>query len=192
MSLNRLTKAQSWQREVKQLSHKAVTNLKQTYKSAFGQKKTKDDKKSTLASSKNNNDSDVLIPNPEIVIDDNRLNDAKERIFKAQDSDSSQATLPRAVAPPVGDMAISNITTMPDTIDLGSRALVPRLVLRDAPVREVLSLLARSANLNIVFTANDEGGGRNNEETVTQCCRQVPQYQALLRMQQNKQILFTY
>ena len=163
LSLNRVTKAQSFQRGVKELSSKAVTNLKQSYKSAVYPTKTKDNKKTEIAS-KDNTDSNVLIPNPEIVIDDNRLNDIKERVYKAQDSDS-QESLPRAVAPPVGDMAVSNISTMPDMVDLGSRALVPRLVLRDAPVREVLSLLARSANLNIVFATDEEqGGGRNNNE----------------------------
>ena len=164
LSLNRVTKAQSFQREVKELSRKAVTNIKQTYKSAVNPTKIKDNKKSEIASSKNDANSDVLIPDPEIVINDNRVNDIKERIFTAQDS-NSEATLPRAVAPPVGDMAVSNISTMPDMVDLGSRALVPRLVLRDAPVREVLSLLARSASLNIVFAADEEQGGRNGEET---------------------------
>jgi len=167
LSLNRVTKAQSFQRDIKKFGQQTVTNLKQSYKSALGQKKTKDDQKSeqksTLVSDKDHNDSDILIPDPEILINDNRVDDIKERIFKAQDS--GQTTLPRAVAPPVGDMAVSNITTMPDTIDLGSRALVPRLVLRDAPVREVLSLLARSANLNIVFATDEEQDGRNNEET---------------------------
>ena len=171
LSLNRVTKAQSFQREVKKLSSKAVINLKQSYKSAVNPTKTKDNKKSAnvklaqgIASSKDNASSDVLIPDPEIVIDDNRLNDIKERVYKAQDSDLPES-LPRAVAPPVGDMAVSNISTMPDMVDLGSRALVPRLVLRDAPVREVLSLLARSANLNIVFATDEEqGGGRNNNE----------------------------
>ena len=163
LSLNRVTKAESFQREVKELSNKAVTNLKQSYKSAVNPTKNKDNKKTEIAS-KDNTDSDVLIPNPKIVIDDNRLNDIKERVYKAQGSDLPE-TLPRAVAPPVGDMAVSNISTMPDMVDLGSRALVPRLVLRDAPVREVLSLLARSANLNIVFATDEEqGGGRNNNE----------------------------
>ncbi len=64
--------------------------------------------------------------------------------------------LPRAVAPPVGDIAISNTDTSPSVIDLGTQQRVPRLVLRDAPVREVLSLLARAANLNLAYTA---GGG---------------------------------
>nr|WP_263858205.1 secretin N-terminal domain-containing protein [Waterburya agarophytonicola] len=165
LSLNRVTKAQTFQREVKELSDRAVTNIKQTYKSALNQKKTKDNEKSEIVSSKNNSsNSDVLIPNPEIVINDNRVDDIKEKIFQAQDS-GSEATLPRAVAPPVGDMAVSNISTMPDMVDLSSRALVPRLVLRDAPVREVLSLLARSANLNIVFATDEQKDSKNNEET---------------------------
>ena len=51
-------------------------------------------------------------------------------------------TLPRAIAPPVGDMAISNIDAGASEIDLGSSAVVPRLVLREAPAREVLAVLA--------------------------------------------------
>lgn len=60
--------------------------------------------------------------------------------------------LPQAVAPPVGDIAISQTDTSPTVIDLGTAERVPRLVLRDASSREVLSLLARSAGLNLVFT----------------------------------------
>ena len=164
LSLNRLTKTQSFQRNVKEFSHKAVKNIKQTYKTALGQKKTKDDQKSFLANRKENNkDSDVLIPNPEIVIDDNRVNSQKEMLFQAQDNSTPQETLPRAVAPPVGDMAVSNISTMPDMVDLGSGALVPRLVLREAPVREVLSLLARSAGLNVVFSGNSGADGKSSK-----------------------------
>ncbi|MBE9216460.1 AMIN domain-containing protein [Plectonema cf. radiosum LEGE 06105] len=69
--------------------------------------------------------------------------------------------LPRAVAPPVGDIAVSNTDASPSVIDLGTEQRVPRLVLRDAPVREVLSLLARAANLNLAYTggsAKAEGG----------------------------------
>ena len=68
--------------------------------------------------------------------------------------------LPRAVAPPVGDMAISNTDASPSVIDLGTQQRVPRLVLRDAPVREVLSLLARAANLNLAYTAGGGGEGQ--------------------------------
>ncbi|MEM6753246.1 MAG: AMIN domain-containing protein [Cyanobacteria bacterium P01_C01_bin.38] len=66
--------------------------------------------------------------------------------------------LPRAVAPPVGDIAVSNTDASPSVIDLGTQQRVPRLVLRDAPVREVLSLLARAANLNLAYTAGGGGG----------------------------------
>lgn len=62
-----------------------------------------------------------------------------------------QPYLPRAVAPPVGDMAVSNIDASLDKIDLGTIAIVPRMVLKQAPVREVLISLARFANLNVVF-----------------------------------------
>jgi type IV pilus assembly protein PilQ len=65
--------------------------------------------------------------------------------------------LPRASAPPVGDMSVSQINTTPTAIDLGTAERIPRLVLRDAPVREVLSLLARAAGLNIAF-AEQPGG----------------------------------
>ncbi|AFY53273.1 type II secretory pathway, component HofQ [Rivularia sp. PCC 7116] len=71
--------------------------------------------------------------------------------------------LPRAVAPPVGDIAISNTDASPSVIDLGTQQRVPRLVLRDAPVREVLSLLARAANLNLAYTSGQAGEGGEDE-----------------------------
>ena len=107
----------------------------------------------------------VLIPNPEIVISE-KGNNSNNPLQPVQ---PTQPYLPRAVAPPVGDMAVSNINASPDLIDLGSGAIVPRLVLRDAPVREVLSLLARSAGLNLVFTDTNtpnkvEGEGEQAKE----------------------------
>ena len=162
LNLNRITKVDALKQEIKEFSQKTVSNLKQTYNSAWSRAKNKDnDKKLEIASK----DRDILIPNPEITIDDPRVNDIKEKLFQAQDGvgDPVPATLPRAVAPPVGDMAVSNINTMPDVVDLGSSASVPRLVLRDAPVREVLSLLARSANLNVVYAGGEDGG--NEDET---------------------------
>jgi type IV pilus assembly protein PilQ len=103
-----------------------------------------------------------LVPNPEVVIEDTNTNpdNSVQGIEDTntnpdnflQGEEPTQPTLPRAVAPAVGDMAVSNINTSPEAIDLGSGAIVPRLVLREAPVREVLSLLARSAGLNLVFT----------------------------------------
>jgi type IV pilus assembly protein PilQ len=67
--------------------------------------------------------------------------------------------LPRAIAPPVGDITTSNTNAAPAVIDLGTSERVPRLVLRDAPVREVLGLLARSAGLNLAFTGGGAAGG---------------------------------
>ncbi|HTL90566.1 MAG TPA: AMIN domain-containing protein, partial [Leptolyngbya sp.] len=71
----------------------------------------------------------------------------------------------RAVAPPVGDQAVSQIDTSPTTIDLGTNERIPRLVLRDAPVREVLSLLARAAKLNLAYTdPSNEGQGQQAQQ----------------------------
>lgn len=131
-----------------------IINLKNNVASLVTNKKTKDDEK--LADKvQNNQDNDVLVPNPEIVI-----SDQSDGFNESSQSENAyeQPYLPRAVAPPVGDMAVSNISTFPDTIDLGSSAIVPRLVLRDASVREVLSLLARQAGLNIVFALDEAGG----------------------------------
>lgn len=86
----------------------------------------------------------VVVPNPEVIIKDNQVPDASG-------GQPNPPYLPRAVAPPVGDMAVSNIDTSPEMIDLGTMALVPRLVLREAPAREVLAVLARYAGLNVIF-----------------------------------------
>ncbi|BAZ42922.1 type II and III secretion system protein [Calothrix sp. NIES-4101] len=72
-----------------------------------------------------------------------------------QPNNSAPPFLPRAVAPPVGDIAISALDASPSVIDLGTQERVPRLVLRDAPVREVLSLLARAANMNLAYSSVD-------------------------------------
>jgi type IV pilus assembly protein PilQ len=64
----------------------------------------------------------------------------------------------RAIAPPVGDIALSQLDTSPTSIDLGSAERIPRLVLRDAPVREVLSLLARAAGMNLAFAEGSTSG----------------------------------
>lgn len=89
---------------------------------------------------------DVLVPNPEVTIDGVPVQPGAEIV---------PPLLPRAIAPPLGDIAISNIDPTPDVIDLGTGEIVPRLVLRDAPVREVLSLLARAAGLNIAYIGQD-------------------------------------
>ncbi|NEO73480.1 AMIN domain-containing protein [Moorena sp. SIO3H5] len=98
---------------------------------------------------------DVLVPEPEILIDGIPAAPANA----VQPIAPAPPFLPRAVAPPVGDIAVSNINAAASTIDLGTATLVPRLVLREAPIREVLSLLARSAGLNLAFAESDEDSG---------------------------------
>jgi type IV pilus assembly protein PilQ len=77
----------------------------------------------------------------------------------------------RAVAPPVGDQSVSQIDTSATTIDLGTNERIPRLVLRDAPVREVLSLLARAAKLNLAYTeppsSGNGQGAKSNGPTIS-------------------------
>ncbi|WP_052349664.1 secretin N-terminal domain-containing protein [Picosynechococcus sp. NKBG042902] len=61
--------------------------------------------------------------------------------------------LPRASAPPVGDISISTIdTTLPRYVDLRTNAIVPRLVLKQAPAEDVMALLARTAGMNLVVS----------------------------------------
>lgn len=95
----------------------------------------------------------VLVPNPEITI--NGAPAVPGTVAAPPPPISPSAAppfLPRAIAPPLGDIAISNIDSSPTILDLGTAERVPRLVLRDAPVREVLALLARAAGLNLAFT----------------------------------------
>lgn len=102
----------------------------------------------------NTDQPDVLVPSPEVTIDG-------VPIPSAQPIQVAPPFIPRAVAPPVGDIAVAESTPIyGDTVDLGTAERVPRLVLRNAPSREVLSLLARAAGLNIVFIdPNPEGDG---------------------------------
>ncbi|MEO1144407.1 MAG: AMIN domain-containing protein [Cyanobacteria bacterium J06638_22] len=91
---------------------------------------------------------DVLVPDPQVIIDGQLTTPSL-----------TPPTLPRAVAPPVGDIAVSTTNISPEPIILGTNEIVPRLVLRDAPVRDVLSLLGRAAGLNVAFlTGGDEEG----------------------------------
>lgn len=92
---------------------------------------------------------EVLVPNPEIIIDGNPVPQPQER--------PAPPFLPRAVAPPIGDIAIAEGVPTFSSIDLGSNERIPKLLLRDAPAREVLSLLARAAGLNLIFTAVEAG-----------------------------------
>jgi len=95
----------------------------------------------------------VQFPNPEITVNGKPAQNGQT----APNSQGVKPTRSRAVAPPVGDIAVSTTPYSPDSVDLGTDTKVSRLVLREAPVREVLSLLARSANLNLVFADQSQG-----------------------------------
>lgn len=101
-----------------------------------------------------------MVPNPKVTIDGKPV--PTDGIAKSPVP--APPFLPRAVAPPVGDMAIGNLDVSPSSIDLGTQERVPRLVLRDAPVREVLSLLARAAGLNLAYVG---GSGDNASSSGT-------------------------
>jgi type IV pilus assembly protein PilQ len=116
---------------------------------------------------------EVLVPNPVVTIDGRPAQPAGP----GQPVNQGPPFLPRAVAPPVGDIAISNTDASPVTIDLATQERVPRLVLRDAPVREVLSLLARAAGLNLAYVGGEgagaqpsggQQGGANNGQASSQ------------------------
>ncbi|MBD3880911.1 AMIN domain-containing protein [Phormidium tenue FACHB-886] len=95
---------------------------------------------SPVAQAQNN---DVLVPNPGVTIDGVPV--------LTPTTVNAPPLQPRAVAPPLGDISVSSTDSTPSAIDLGTTELVPRLVLRDAPVRDVLSLLARAAGLNVAY-----------------------------------------
>ncbi|HYW18853.1 MAG TPA: AMIN domain-containing protein [Nodularia sp. (in: cyanobacteria)] len=118
---------------------------------------------------------DVLVPNPKISID------GKPAPAASPSQPVSQAPpfLPRAVAPPVGDISISNTDASPTTIDLGTQERVPRLVLRDAPVREVLSLLARAAGMNLAYVGGDDDKTVSKTQVNTGATDAAPTYQTI-------------
>jgi len=113
------------------------------------------------SSSQQQGEPEVLFPNPGLTVDGETVNGQNQR-----PSPGLQPTRPRAVAPPVGDIAVSTLDSSSEMVDLGTNTRVPRLVLREAPVREVLSLLARSANVNIVFA--DQSGGEEGQNPAEQ------------------------
>ncbi len=102
-----------------------------------------------------------LVPNPKVTIEGRPASPSGS----AQAAPSAAPTYPRAIAPPVGDIAVSNTDSSPALLELDTNERVPRLVLREAPVREVLSLLARAAGLNLAYTtATPQGGGQQQQQ----------------------------
>jgi type IV pilus assembly protein PilQ len=79
----------------------------------------------------------------------------------------------RAVAPPVGDISVSNMDAATPVIKLDTDARVS-IVLKEAPVREVLEMLSRAAGLNLAYAGattsanpNDPAGAAPKEPTIS-------------------------
>ena len=106
-----------------------------------------------LASEKLLAQSAPMVPNPEIII---------QGIPQAPGA----PTLPRAVAPPVGDIAISNIDASAEKVKFERNITVPRILLREASAREVLMTLANIAGYNVVFTSA-QGEANATSQTVS-------------------------
>ncbi len=66
------------------------------------------------------------------------------------------ASTPQPSLPPGSKITYTDLNVQPTTIDLGTTARIERVVLRETPVREALALLARAADLGIVY-AEDLG-----------------------------------
>ncbi len=111
----------------------------------------------------------VLVPDPQITIDGRNVPQSGIR-----PSDAAPPFLPRAVAPPLGDIAVSNVNAGVPAIRLNTTQRIPRLVLRDAPVSDVLALLARTAGLNLAISnlikddSNGEFRAPNDEKEQNQ------------------------
>lgn len=105
--------------------------------------------------------SNTIIPNAQIVPEGNPAPLAQP----SQPIVPVPPLLPQPVPPPVSPQAVANVNISQQILDLGTAARVPRIVLQEAPAREVLSLLARSADLNLIFADDaadgaDDGGSR--------------------------------
>jgi type IV pilus assembly protein PilQ len=112
---------------------------------AFAGIKNKNNQPNLIAQAlSENNNQEVLVPNPTITIDGKPVEASQP---------SPPPFLPRAVAPPVGDMAVSNVNSAFKIIDLGpqGKRQIPRISLENASARATLKELARLLNYGFVF-----------------------------------------
>ncbi|MCZ8190628.1 MAG: pilus assembly protein [Microcystis sp. LE19-338.1B] len=141
-------KVEFWQEFSKENLQKSQNQLVPS--SAAVQKEISD---RILASEKLLAQSAPMVPNPEIII---------QGVPQAPGA----PTLPRAVAPPVGDIAISNIDASAEKVKFERNMTVPRVLLREASAREVLMTLANYAGYNVVFTSA-QGEANATSQTVS-------------------------
>ena len=106
-----------------------------------------------------------LVPNPRITIDG---------VTPTPGVGLLTPTMPRAVAPPVGDISVSNIDAASPQIKLDSNATT-NLTLKSASARTALESLARSANLNVAYADDVSSDGKAKPEpTVSFTFRNEP------------------
>ena len=107
-----------------------------------------------------------LVPNPRITIDG---------VTPTPGVGLQTPNMPRAVAPPVGDISVSNMDAASPQIKIDSDARI-NMVLKKTPAREVLESLARSANLNLAYADGASGadGKVKSESTISINLRNEP------------------
>jgi type IV pilus assembly protein PilQ len=99
-----------------------------------------------------------LVPNPRITIDG---------MTPTPGVGLATPGTTRAVAPPVGDISVSNLdATVSNVVELSSDKNIPKLLLKDAPIREVLEILVQTAGLNLAYMGTNPDD-KNNAATAT-------------------------
>ena len=100
-----------------------------------------------------------LVPNPRITIDG---------VTPTPGVGIQAPNMPRAIAPPVGDISVSNLDAVTfNAVDLGSDKNIPKLVLKDAPIREVLEILVQTSGLNLAYMATNPDDKNNATAAAT-------------------------
>jgi type IV pilus assembly protein PilQ len=95
-----------------------------------------------------------LVPNPKITIDG---------VTPTPGVGLQTPNMPRAIAPPVGDISVSNMdAAIFNAVDLGSDKNIPKLVLKEAPIREVLEILVQTSGLNLAYMATNPDDKNNS------------------------------
>jgi type IV pilus assembly protein PilQ len=105
-----------------------------------------------------------LVPNPKITIDG---------VTPTPGVGLQTPNMPRAVAPPVGDISVSNMDAATPQIKIDSSARI-NMVLKKTPAREVLESLARSAGLNLAYADGGNDGKAKSEATISINLRNEP------------------
>jgi type IV pilus assembly protein PilQ len=104
-----------------------------------------------------------LVPNPKVTIDG---------VTATPGVGLQTPTMPRAVAPPIGDISVSTIDAAMPQINLDSRKLYSVTATQSA--RELLRQIAFEANLNVVDSDNSTDGKAAPDKSVSVRFRNEP------------------